>query len=158
MLRCSILTTLVVIVQSLGTSSQSIAPFIFSVVKLSTDLDDNSSVYLLADGLELWLAALHNSKYLLPQWMELVQTIPRLLELGDYLRSMLYIVQAYVLLSPHDFISSCGQAIAATLEDQFSDLQDEGVLLILRLTDLVLKVGPQETPFIFKALIVRSYR
>ena len=49
------------------------------MVKVSTDLDDKQSVYLLEDGLELWLTALHNSKHLLPQWMQMVSNIPRLL-------------------------------------------------------------------------------
>ena len=53
--------------------------FFHSVVKVSTDLEDKQSVYLLEDGLELWLAALHNSKQLLPQWMQMVANIPRLL-------------------------------------------------------------------------------
>lgn len=79
-------------------------------------------------------------------------------ELGDYMRNMVYIIQAYVLLSPHDFLRSCGPAFAANLDDQFGDLQDEGVLLILRLVDLVTKVGPPETPVIFKGLIMRSYQ
>jgi len=158
MLRCSILTTLIVIVQSLGTSSHSITDFVFSVVKVSTDFEDKQSVYLLEDGLELWLTALHNSKHLSPQWMQMVTLIPRLLEMGDYLRNMIYIVQAYILLSPHDFLRECGPAIATNLDDQFSDLQDEGILLVLRLVDLVTKVGPPETPAIFKNLIMRSYR
>jgi len=158
MLRCSILTTLIVIVQSLGTASQSITDFVASVVKVSTDLEDKQSVYLLEDGLELWLAALHNSKQLLPQWMQMVANIPRLLEMGDHMRSMVYIVQAYVLLAPHDFLRSCGPGVASTLDDQFSDLQDEGVLLVLRLVDLVTKVGPPETPVIFNSLIKRSYQ
>ena len=79
-------------------------------------------------------------------------------EMGDHLRSMVYIVQAYVLLAPHDFLRSCGPGVASTLDDQFSDLQDEGVLLVLRLVDLVTKVGPPETPVIFNSLIKRSYQ
>ena len=78
--------------------------------------------------------------------------------MGDHMRSMVYIVQAYVLLAPHDFLRSCGPGVASTLDDQFSDLQDEGVLLVLRLVDLVTKVGPPETPVIFNCLIKRSYQ
>ena len=62
MLRCAILTTLVVVVQGLGTASEAIAPFVYCVVKLSVDSKNDESVYLLEEGLELWLAALHNSK------------------------------------------------------------------------------------------------
>ena len=43
-------------------------------------------------------------------------------------------------------------------QDQYSDLQDEGVLLILRVVDLVLKVGPSDTPNKFGSLIFKSYQ
>ena len=43
-------------------------------------------------------------------------------------------------------------------QDQYSDLQDEGVLLILRVVDLVLKIGPPNTPSKFGPLIFKSYQ
>ncbi len=70
----------------------------------------------------------------------------------------MYIVQAYVILAPNEFITSCGPGIARPLDDQYSDLQDEGVLLILRLVDLSLKIGPPQTPRIFRSLILRSLK
>ena len=36
------------------------------------------------------------------------------------------------------------------------DLQDEGVLMILRLVDLTLKIGPPQSSRIFQPLILRS--
>jgi hypothetical protein len=49
------------------------------VIQLSTDLKNPSSVYLLEDSLELWLAVLHNSKNMLPHWMELTKNMPPIL-------------------------------------------------------------------------------
>ena len=43
------------------------------------DSKNEESVYLLEEGLELWLATLHNSKTLLPQWMELTRFMPPIL-------------------------------------------------------------------------------
>ena len=63
--------TLVSIVQGLGSITESLAPFLHDVIYMSTFLDNSCSVYLLEDGLELWLVALQNSKHLLPQWMQL---------------------------------------------------------------------------------------
>ena len=61
MLRCSILSTLVFIVQGLGTVSEGLLPFLGPVLELSTDLTQDSHIYLLEDGLELWLTLLHNT-------------------------------------------------------------------------------------------------
>ena len=44
------------------------------------------------------------------------------------------------------------------IQSQYSDLQDEGILLILRMVDLVLKVGPPSTPTIFRDLVFKSYQ
>ena len=184
MLRCSILSTLVSIVQGLGTITESIAPFLQDVIMLSTNINNpcrfvyifnqlfvyffrqitfyfllTFSVYLLEDGLELWLVALQNSRQLLPQWLQLSANIPPILELGsENLRTMIYIVQAYVILAPTEFITACGGTMVRPLNEQYSDLQDEGVLIILRLVDLVLKVGPPQTSIMFKDLIIRSLK
>ena len=126
---------------------------------LSTNINNPCSVYLLEDGLELWLVSLQNSRQLLPQWMHLTSNIPPILELGsENLRTMIYIVQAYVILAPAEFLPACGSSLVRPLNDQYSDLQDEGVLLILRLVDLALKVGPPQTPLMFKDLIIRSLK
>ena len=79
MLRCSILNTLVFIVQGLGTITEKLAPFLYVVIQMATDLRNRCSVYLLEDGLELWLVSLHNSRNLLPQWMQLTSNIPLIL-------------------------------------------------------------------------------
>ena len=42
------------------------------------------------------------------------------------------------------------------LNEQYADLQDEGVLMILRLVDLTLKIGPPQSSRIFQPLILRS--
>ena len=82
MLRCSILGTLVSIVQGLGTITESLAPFLYEVIQMSTNLNNPCSVYLLEDGLELWLVALQNSRNLLPQWLNLSSHLSPLLEFG----------------------------------------------------------------------------
>ncbi len=159
MLRCSILGTLVSIVQGLGTITESLAPFLHDVISMSTNLNNSCSVYLLEDGLELWLVALQNSRVLLPQWMSLASNIPPILELSsENLRTMIYIVQAYVVIAPSEFVAACGGIVGNPLHEQYGDLQDEGVLMILRLLDLVLKIGPPQTSRIFQNLVIRSIK
>ena len=160
MLRCSILGTLVSIVQGLGSITESLAPFLYEVIFLSTNLNNSCSVYLLEDGLELWLVSLQNTRSLLPQWMQLASNISPILELSsENLRTMIYIVQAYTILAPNEFLTACAASVVRPLNEQYSDLQDEGVLMILRLVDLSLKVGPlPSVPRTFKELILRSLK
>ena len=159
MLRCSILATLVSIVQGLGSITETLAPFLYEVIFMSTNLNNPCSVYLLEDGLELWLVSLQNSRQLLPQWMQLALNIPPILELSsENLRTMIYIVQAYIVLAPHEFVAASGDIVCRPLNEQYGDLQDEGVLMILRLVDLTLKIGPPQSSRICQQLILRSLR
>ena len=112
--------TLVSIVQGLGSITESLAPFLHDVIYMSTHLNNSCSVYLLEDGLELWLVALQNSKHLLPQWMQLASNIPPILELSsENLRTMIYIVQAYIVLAPNEFVATCGASVMKPLDDQY---------------------------------------
>ena len=94
MLRCSILSTLVFIVQGLGTVSEGLLPFLGPVLELSTDLTQDCHIYLLEDGLELWLTLLHNTARPYPALLQLLPRIPPLLQLGsENLRTTIYILQ-----------------------------------------------------------------
>ena len=157
MLRCLILSTLVFIVQGLGTMCSSLSPFLLPLIHLSTDLSSPMSVYLLEDGLELWLAVLHNTKEMTNDLFSLAKNIGPLLELGsENMTTMAYILQAYILLSPHQFVLTYGEGVNGILEGQYSDLLAEGTLLILRIVDLVLLVGPPQVTQVFKGLILTS--
>lgn len=112
MLRCSILSTLVFIVQGLGTVSEGLLPFLGPVLELSTDLTQDSHIYLLEDGLELWLTLLHNTAQPYPSLLALLPRIPPLLQLGsENLRTTIYILQVdcrYLLDYKCPHVSSTG--------------------------------------------------
>ncbi|KAG8226723.1 hypothetical protein J437_LFUL004373, partial [Ladona fulva] len=56
MLRCAIVSTLVHLVLALGSECETLSPFLLPVIRLSTDVNEDCHVYLLEDGLDLWLA------------------------------------------------------------------------------------------------------
>ncbi len=72
-------TSSLVHVQGLGTASAALSPFLLPVVRLSTDLSEQCSVYLLEDGLELWLAVLHNAAEVTQDLLALADNIPPIL-------------------------------------------------------------------------------
>uniref|UniRef100_A0A8D2JCC9 Importin-11 n=1 Tax=Varanus komodoensis TaxID=61221 RepID=A0A8D2JCC9_VARKO len=85
MLRCAILTTLIHLVQGLGADSKNLYPFLLPVIQLSTDVSQPPHVYLLEDGLELWLVTLENSPCLTPELLRIFQNMSALIE--SYLRA-----------------------------------------------------------------------
>jgi len=155
MLRCSILSTLVYIVQGLGTVSEGLLPFLGPVLELSIDLTQDSHIYLLEDGLELWLTILHNTAKPHPTLLNLLAKLPPLLTIGsENLRTTIYILQAYVLLCPLRVMETIGPNVVMELTNQYNDLQDEGVLMILRLVETWLRAGPPNTPQILEPLLL----
>ena len=159
MLRCLILSTLVFIVQGLGTMCASLSPFLLPLIHMSTDLSSPTSVYLLEDGLELWLSVLHNNKEMTNDLFSLAKNIRPLLDLGsENMTTMVYILQAYILHSPHQFVLTYGEGVSSILLSQYPDLLAEGSLLILRIVDLVLLVGPPQVTQFFRSLMLISIR
>ncbi|TRY54415.1 hypothetical protein DNTS_023688 [Danionella cerebrum] len=80
MLRCAILTTLIHLVQGLGAESRNLYPFLLPVIQLSTDVSQPPHVYLLEDGLELWLVTLENSPAITPELLRIFQNMSPLLD------------------------------------------------------------------------------
>ena len=112
-------------------------------------------IYLLEDGLELWLTLLHNTASAPPSLLQLLARLPPLLTLGsENLRTTIYILQAYVLLCPMRIMETIGPTVVMELSSQYHDLQDEGVLMILRLVETWLKAGPPNTHQILEPLLV----
>uniref|UniRef100_A0A673H6J0 Importin-11 n=1 Tax=Sinocyclocheilus rhinocerous TaxID=307959 RepID=A0A673H6J0_9TELE len=88
MLRCAILTTLIHLVQGLGAESKNLYPFLLPVIQLSTDVSQPPHVYLLEDGLELWLVTLENSPAITPELLRIFQNMSALLEMINYAEAL----------------------------------------------------------------------
>ncbi|KAJ7409525.1 Importin-11 [Willisornis vidua] len=132
MLRCAILTTLIHLVQGLGADSKNLYPFLLPVIQLSTDVSQPPHVYLLEDGLELWLVTLENSPCLTPELLRIFDNMSALLELSsENLKNCFKIINAYVFLSSSEF---------------------------LQVVENVLKVNPVLGPQMFQPLLPSVFR
>ncbi|RMC04493.1 hypothetical protein DUI87_18938 [Hirundo rustica rustica] len=132
MLRCAILTTLIHLVQGLGADSKNLYPFLLPVIQLSTDVSQPPHVYLLEDGLELWLVTLENSPCLTPELLRIFQNMSALLELSsENLKNCFKIINAYIFLSSSEF---------------------------LQVVENVLKVNPVLGPQMFQPLLPSVFR
>uniref|UniRef100_A0A8I3X759 Importin-11 n=1 Tax=Callithrix jacchus TaxID=9483 RepID=A0A8I3X759_CALJA len=112
MLRCAILTTLIHLVQGLGADSKNLYPFLLPVIQLSTDVSQPPHVYLLEDGLELWLVTLENSPCVTPELLRIFQNMSPLLELSsENLRTCFKIINGYIFLSSTEFLQVVENAL-----------------------------------------------
>ncbi|XP_061134737.1 importin-11 isoform X1 [Syngnathus typhle] len=154
MLRCAILTTLVHLVQGLGAESKNLYPFLLPVIQLSTDVSKPPHVYLLEDGLELWYVTLENSPAITPELLRIFQNMSALLELStENLRTCFQIVNAYLYLSPTEFLQNYAESLCQSFCDLLKDITNEGQVQVLKVVEIALKVSPILGAHMFQSLL-----
>lgn len=158
MLRCAIVSTLVHLVKALGTECETLSPFLLPVIQLSTDVHQELHVYLLEDGLELWLAVLENSASMSHDLLQLFRNMPPLLEYSsENLRTCFYIIQANILLSPEEFLNAYGEVIVSSCNDMLSDMRSEGIVMTMRLVETCLRASPNISTELVKPMLPRIF-
>ncbi|XP_011635058.1 importin-11 [Pogonomyrmex barbatus] len=158
MLRCAIVSTLIHLERALGSESVILEPLVVGVVALSCDVNQEGHVYLLEDGLELWIALLENTPTPTPAIMDLFRNMPALLDQSsENLRLCLYIIQVYVLLSPQDFFTQRGSVVIESLKTLLSDLRSEGRVMVLKLFEICLRTSPQQGAELIKPVLLKIF-
>ncbi|XP_074021929.1 importin-11 [Numenius arquata] len=159
MLRCAILTTLIHLVQGLGTDSKNLYPFLLPVIQLSTDVSQPPHVYLLEDGLELWLVTLENSPCLTPELLRIFQNMSALLELSsENLKNCFKIINAYIFLSSSEFLQMYAAGLCRSFCELLEDITTEGQVQVLKVVENVLKVNPVLGPQVFQPLLPSIFK
>ncbi|XP_077601089.1 importin-11-like [Stigmatopora nigra] len=154
MLRCAILTTLIHLVQGLGAESKNLYPFLLPVIQLSTDVSQPPHVYLLEDGLELWYVTLENSPAITHELLRIFQNMSALLELSsENLRTCFQIVNAYLYLSPTEFLQNYAESLCKSFCSLLKDITNEGQVQVLKVVEIALKVSPIVGAHIFQPLL-----
>uniref|UniRef100_A0AAZ3SSZ7 Importin-11 n=1 Tax=Oncorhynchus tshawytscha TaxID=74940 RepID=A0AAZ3SSZ7_ONCTS len=159
MLRCAILTTLVHLVQGLGAESKNLYLFLLPVIQLSTDVSQPPHVYLLEDGLELWLVTLENSPAITPELLRIFQNMSALLEMSsENLRTCFQIVNAYIYLSATDFLQNYAEGLCRCFCNLLKDITNEGQVQVLKVVEVALKVSPVLGAHMFQPLLPSVFR
>lgn len=154
MLRCAILTTLIHLVQGLGAESKNLYPFLLPVIQLSTDVSQPPHVYLLEDGLELWLVTLENSSAITPELLRIFQNMSALLELSsENVRTCFQIISAYIYLSATDFLQNYAEALCRSFCELLKDITTEGQVQVLKVVEIAVKVSPMLSSHMFQPLL-----
>ncbi|NXI90608.1 IPO11 protein, partial [Psophia crepitans] len=159
MLRCAILTTLIHLVQGLGADSKNLYPFLLPVIQLSTDVSQPPHVYLLEDGLELWLVTLENSPCLTPELLRIFQNMSALLELSsENLKNCFKIINAYIFLSSSEFLQMYAADLCQSFCELLEDITTEGQVQVLKVVENILKANPLLGPQMFQPLLPSIFK
>ncbi|KAJ2882355.1 hypothetical protein FB639_002410, partial [Coemansia asiatica] len=120
--QTTILSLVTKLVEALGVHSTAIQHFIAPLVQHSIDLSDSAHVYLIEDGLELWLALVRNSSALDPSICELLKSIPGLLQYStETLKKVLKIIEGYILINGNAVFVEHGSMLLHGLHALVSD-------------------------------------
>ncbi|CAH0559233.1 unnamed protein product [Brassicogethes aeneus] len=143
MLRCCIVASLVQIVKALEGVKPELYPFLLPIIQLGTDSNGEAIVYLLEDCLELWLIVLEYTATITPELMQLFHNIKPLLEKStENLSVCLLICTTQLLINPELFLSTFGLELVSLCDGMVSDLKNEGIILIMRLIETIIKSNP----------------
>lgn len=114
--------------------------FLYPVIAMSTNKDEPSHIYFLEDALELWLVVIQNSTSLTPELLQLsVNLLPLIEYSSENIRTCFSIMQAYILLNAEVYLQQCGKDIVKTCQYLLSDLRSEGVVMIMRMYESILR-------------------
>ncbi|KAH0512365.1 Importin-11 [Microtus ochrogaster] len=159
MLRCAILTTLIHLVQGLGADSKNLYPFLLPVIQLSTDVSQPPHVYLLEDGLELWLVTLENSPCVTQELLRIFQNMSPLLELSsENLRTCFKIINGYIFLSSTEFLQTYAVGLCQSFCELLPEITTEGQVQVLKVLENTFKVNPVLGPQMFQPILPYVFR
>uniref|UniRef100_A0AAA9SUE2 Importin-11 n=1 Tax=Bos taurus TaxID=9913 RepID=A0AAA9SUE2_BOVIN len=159
MLRCAILTTLIHLVQGLGADSKNLYPFLLPVIQLSTDVSQPPHVYLLEDGLELWLVTLENSPCVTPELLRIFQNMSPLLELSsESVRTCFKIINGYIFLSSTEFLQTYAVGLCQSFCELLKEITTDGQVQVLKVVENALKVNPVLGPQMFQPILPCIFR
>lgn len=154
MLKCAILTTLIHLVQGFGALSSTMYEFLLPVIQMSTDTKKPEHVYLMDDGLELWHVTLTNADHISKELLDLYENMPQLFEIStENLRICLKVTEGYIYLGGIEFMQRYAEVMEKSFMSLLSDLRTEGIILVLKVINLVFRAYPQEGPRVFSSML-----
>uniref|UniRef100_A0ABI7YL21 Importin N-terminal domain-containing protein n=1 Tax=Felis catus TaxID=9685 RepID=A0ABI7YL21_FELCA len=146
-------------IQGLGADSKNLYPFLLPVIQLSTDVSQPPHVYLLEDGLELWLVTLENSPCVTPELLRIFQNMSPLLELSsENLRTCFKIINGYIFLSSTEFLQTYAVGLCQSFCELLKEITTEGQVQVLKVVENALKVNPVLGPQMFQPILPCVFR
>uniref|UniRef100_A0AAG5CPB2 Importin N-terminal domain-containing protein n=1 Tax=Anopheles atroparvus TaxID=41427 RepID=A0AAG5CPB2_ANOAO len=161
MLRCAIISTLLQIIKAFYEipPSEQIVSFIFHILEMSTNVNEPSHVYLLDEGLELWVVVIHYSRTMNQELLNLCENlVPLIQQSSSNMHMCLGIAQAYIFLDTDVFLPRYGQEIVKSCQYLLTDLRAQGVVMINRFFLTILQAAPKIGIELLRPYLVDVFR
>eukprot|EP01135_Chromosphaera_perkinsii_P002847 Nk52_evm2s229 gene=Nk52_evmTU2s229 len=147
LLKSAIVTTSIYLVKALGEYSSNIHDFLLNVIQTSTDLNNESHVYLMEDGLELWLAVMKATPSCSQHMIQVLPNVFPVLDVAsENLKICVNIIESYLLLSPNEVMQSISAILASVICSLQKNLRPEGQVILSKLVDLIFRAFPEQGP------------
>eukprot|EP01102_Stenamoeba_stenopodia_P011283 TRINITY_DN3451_c0_g2_i1.p1 TRINITY_DN3451_c0_g2~~TRINITY_DN3451_c0_g2_i1.p1 ORF type:complete len:662 (+),score=119.59 TRINITY_DN3451_c0_g2_i1:292-1986(+) len=147
LMKSAIMRALKRLVKSLDNGAMDFYGFLIPVIKYSTDMAQPESVYLMEDGLSLWLHTVKQALALDPQLLALYPNVTALFQSTlEHLKPCLKITEAYLLVAKDQFLFSYIGAVSASLLRVVGEVRESGTKLIMKLIGLMVEMFPQAIP------------
>ncbi|TPX34316.1 hypothetical protein SmJEL517_g03017 [Synchytrium microbalum] len=139
--RSSILVILTRLVTALREPSRSLHPFLTPLISYAVNSASPASLYMLEDGLELWLATIQNTDLQTPELLSLYPLAVNLLKYGtDALKKVLKIVESYIVLAPLEVLQVNANSTMESITRLIGDaLKPEAGSAVLHCIDVILQ-------------------
>ncbi|KXS11401.1 ARM repeat-containing protein [Gonapodya prolifera JEL478] len=142
MFRCAMLVILTKLVTSSREQSMGLQPFVVPLIRHAVDKDEPQHVYLLEDGLDLWLATTQNTSSCDANLMGLIPQALRLLDYdGESSKKALKIFETYAVLDPANFLQQYSFPVCSALATLVGDLKPEAANIITASIDTLLQAA-----------------
>ncbi|KAG9327329.1 hypothetical protein KVV02_007105 [Mortierella alpina] len=144
LLQSAILVIMTKLVESLKSQSVGLHALVMPLIRLSVDPSQEAHVYLMEDGFELWLATLKSAREATEELLSLVPAAVALLSEGmDHMRTMLKILQSYLMLDAERTFQVSGPALINAIAGLLGEgLRSEASVSIMQFMDIAALTCP----------------
>jgi hypothetical protein len=112
-------------------------------------------VYLLEDGLQLWVLTLQNAVAITPHLMELFVHLGPIAERDfDNLIECLRVISSYMLLGGDTFMVAHAEGVIFMLAGCLGNVRDHGLVAVAETSELLLQIFPAQGPALLADMLV----
>jgi hypothetical protein len=139
---------------ALGSNAAVLFEFTIPATCHCTDTSHIDHVYLLEDGLQLWMSMLQNACALTPPLLELYGNAGPIMERDfDNLIEIHRITSSYMLLGGERFMAQHATDVVAVMAGCLGQVRDRGLVAVAETTDLLLQVFPAQGPVLIQGIL-----